>query len=373
MKSIYALFASLLLLSSVTVGGQELSAPIQVDGQVEEIPKNIFKADRYIYLWDVTHSMQGLDWDQDSIKYKYNKDTDIYDQVVEELVRDISIIPDESTEIVVIPFQNASPKSYQGTKHPWIYKTASGQNKQELISKIRSNKKEWLEYKYGTGTDVVPALSYVIHSVISSDRVNYLKILTDGKMKDEQGLRRLMAEWCQLANQNHSMYAFYISLNNEASIAMKKLIQEFQGCFKFVDKTDLANGALDFYQVLPYPTIAVNCNDQFAAQRPSVTVQLQEKSSRELPNSFKVHFEEENNPFLTVNNHLAAVKGNTFSLPLQFKMDLNSLKQHFQNGMKYPVRVKMKKEDGDNIYLLEDTITLYLSVDKEKKMTLNWE
>lgn len=372
MKSIYALFASLLLLSSVTVGGQELSAPIQTDGQVQEIPKNTFKNDRYIYLWDVTVSMQGKVWDDNSKKYTYNKDTDIYDQVVEELVRDISNIPDESTEIVVIPFQSASPNSYQGDKHPWIYKTASGQNKQDLIEKIRSNKKEWLKYSH-VNTDVVPALSYVIHSVVSSDRVNYLKILTDGNMSDLPGLRRLMAEWCQLANQNHSMYAFYISLNKEASITMHNLIQEFQSCFKFIDKTDLANGALDFYQVLPYPTIAVNCNDQFAAQRPSVTVQLQEKGSRELPNSFKVRFEEENNPFLTVNNYLAAVKGNTFSLPLQFKMDLNSLKQHFQNGMKYPVRVNMKKEDGDNIYLLEDTITLYLSVDKEKKMTLNWE
>ena len=54
-------------------------------------------------------------------------------------------------------------------------------------------------------------------------------------------------------------------------------------------------------------------------------------------------------------------------------MPLNDMKRYFSNGMKFPVKVKMNAVDGDNVYLLEDTVTLYLTVDKEKKMTLNWE
>ena len=43
------------------------------------------------------------------------------------------------------------------------------------------------------------------------------------------------------------------------------------------------------------------------------------------------------------------------------------------DGMKYPVKVHLTAVDGENVYLMEDTITLYLTVEKEKKMTLSWE
>lgn len=375
-KTLFALTA-LFLATPVALLAQEPENPAQpevrMDGQVQEIPKNTFKKDRYIYLWDVTVSMQGKVWNTSTNKYDYVKETDLYDQVVEEIVRDINSITDETTEIVVIPFQSASPNSYQGTKEPWICKTASGPNKQALIEKIRGSKKEWLKYAHGN-TDVVPALQFVIDKVISEDRVDYLKILTDGKMSDMEGLRKLMAQWCQLASRNNGMHAFYISLNAEASESIHAIIKnaQQQDCFKILDPGP-NHKALDFYQVIPYPSIAVNCNDQFASNSPSVTVQLQVKGPGKLPESFKARFEAQENDFVSVDNRILAVKDNSFVLPLQFKMGLNQMKNYFNNGMKYPVKVKMSAVDGENVYVLEDIITLYLTVEKQKKMTLTWE
>ncbi len=343
----------------------------QLDVQVQEIPKNTFKKDRYIYLWDVTVSMQGKVWNSTSKKYDYVKEADIYDQVVEEIVRDINSITDETTEIVVIPFQSASPNSYQSTNNPWICETASGPNKQALIDKIRSSKKDWLKYAHGN-TDVVPALSYVIGNIISDDRIDYLKILTDGKMADMDGLRSLMAKWCELASKKKGMHAFYISLNQEASESIQAIIRDAQqqGCFKIRKP---GPDPLAFFQVIPYPSIPVNCNDQLASSSPAVNVQLQVKGPGKLPDSFKVRFQAEDNPLLEVDNSIIQVKDNAFTLQLRFKTDMSGFKNTIHTGMKYPVKLYMIAENSDNVYLLENTVTLYLTLERQKKLTISWE
>ena len=384
MKKPILLLFSIFLLAPVTAWGQVSDEDtLKIDDtfvgeMVESIPTTAFKNDRYIYLWDVTHSMQGIGFVLNSKTGKYqqvhDKDSDIYDLVVEEMIRDINSITDETAEIVVIPFQSAAAGSYRGDKDPWIYKTASGANKQELIQRIQASKKNWLKYSHEV-TDVVPSLSYVINSVISDDREDYLKILTDGKMNDIEGLRKLMADWCAIARQKKSMHAFYISLNDEASEGIRAIISKAQeqekDCFKLIKPGDITK-VFEFYQVIPYPSIAVNANDMIAAEAPSVTAQLKVKGPGKLPESFKVKFESEENPFISV-NAVSAVDNNSFNVPLSFKMDLNGMKRHFHNGMKYPVRVHLTTVDGDNVYLLDDIVTLYITVEKEKKMTLSWE
>ena len=378
MKKTFLFLTAALCFASVPALAQNPDEVIEdalpVEGQVQSMPKVEFKKDRFIYLWDVTHSMQGRGfqnpktgkWDA------YVKEADIYDQVVEEMVRDINAITDETAEIVVIPFQSSAPGSYRGDQNPWIYRTASGANKQELIGKIQSSKKEWLKYRH-ENTDVVPALSFIINSVISEDRVDYLKILTDGKMHDTKGLQDLMARWCEIAGRKKDMHAFYITLNQEAAESIRKIIQEAENkdCIRVIDAEDDIT-KVTFYHVIPYPVIAVNANDQLASSSPSVTAQMQVKGPGKLPESFKVRFESEENPFLTV-DAVRSAKDNAFNLPLSFKMNLDEMKRHFTNGMKYPVKVHLTAVDGENVYLMEDTITLYLTVEKEKKMTLSWE
>ena len=50
---------------------------------------------RQTYLWDVTLSMKG-----------FGGAPDIYDAVVDVMIKDIESISNERTEIVVVPFQN---------------------------------------------------------------------------------------------------------------------------------------------------------------------------------------------------------------------------------------------------------------------------
>ena len=55
-----------------------------------------FKDVRQTYLWDVTLSMKG-----------FNGAPDIYDQVVDVMIKDINSVTNERTEIVVVPFQDS--------------------------------------------------------------------------------------------------------------------------------------------------------------------------------------------------------------------------------------------------------------------------
>ena len=64
-----------------------LSIGLRAQGQFKDV--------RQTYLWDVTLSMKG-----------YNGAPDIYDQVVDVMIKDIRSITDERTEIVVVPFQD---------------------------------------------------------------------------------------------------------------------------------------------------------------------------------------------------------------------------------------------------------------------------
>ena len=373
------IFGSLLLLiipicswGQVTEEDPLMDDTEYIDGMVESVPQVTFKKKRFIYLWDVTHSMQGKGF-QDPKTGKYNayrQEADIYDQVVAEMIRDINSITDETTEIVVIPFQSAAPGSYRGDKDPWIYETASGPNKQALISRIQASKKNWLTYQH-ENTDVVPALSYIIKSVISEDRVDYLKILTDGKMHDIEGLRKLMAQWCELAGRKKDMHAFHITLNDEAAESIRSIIKDAtdKECIRIIPP---GPDAICFYQVKPYPSIAVNANDQLASESPSVTAQMVIDGPGKLPETVKVRFESEENQFITV-NAVRSPKENAFTLPLEFKMNLDQMKRVFSRDMKYPVKVHMTVVDGKDVYLLEDVFTLYLTVKKEKKMTLGWE
>ena len=197
-------------------------------------------------------------------------------------------------------------------------------------------------------------------------------------MHDTDRLKDLLAQWCELAGRKKDMHAFYISLNDDADKSIRGIIKDAtdKECIHIIPPRDVggAEGAsvLCFYQVIPYPSIAVNANDQLASDSPSVTAQMKVKGPGKIPETCKVRFESEENPFIEVND-VRIAKDNAFTLPLKFKMNLDEMKRHFSRDMKYPVKVHMSVVDGENVYLLEDVFTLYLTVKKEKKMALSWE
>ena len=89
-----------------------LSLSLQAQGQFKDV--------RQTYLWDVTLSMKG-----------YNGAPNIYEKVVDVMVKDIQSITNERTEIVVIPFQD--------TKYCDVWRAfATEEGKADIIRHIRS-------------------------------------------------------------------------------------------------------------------------------------------------------------------------------------------------------------------------------------------
>ena len=131
-----------------------------------------FKSERVTYLWDVTLSMKG-----------YNGAENIYDRVLNDLIGDIKAIDDENTEIVVIPFQVDVCDVFRA------YATPEG--KDDLIEKLKSYNNTNV-----TNTDIAKPLKYVMDHVFTSDRTDYLMLLTDGTMQNMQPLYDLLNnEW----------------------------------------------------------------------------------------------------------------------------------------------------------------------------------
>ena len=66
------------------------------------------KTTRKIYLWDVTLSMKGY---ENGTYYTNDPSKNIYDNVLEWLVRDIKKVTDPQTEIYVFPFVNRTDET----------------------------------------------------------------------------------------------------------------------------------------------------------------------------------------------------------------------------------------------------------------------
>lgn len=166
------------------------------------------QGERRIYLWDVTLSMSG-----------FNGAPDIYDDVVRFLIRDISSLTDERTEIIVAPFQEAILES-------WTVK-ADEQGKRDIIDRIRSYRNT-LE----TRTDIVTSVNQVKERFIDNDHNNMLILLTDGLQSNDRrdpatgelikffgGQKRLHEEvvdtWQTYGKLNNA-YLLYVMLTSKA-------------------------------------------------------------------------------------------------------------------------------------------------------------
>ena len=119
---------------------------------------------RQTYLWDVTLSMQG----------KAPGAPDIWEPVKEALISDIQQIRDDRTEIVVIPFQH---KALEEWREP-----ATAEVKARLVTKIKAYKIPLHNYngKMTTMTCLYEPLLHVVNKVLSADKVDILKLMTDG-------------------------------------------------------------------------------------------------------------------------------------------------------------------------------------------------
>ena len=264
--------------------------------------QNHFKDMRRTYLWDVTLSMKG-----------YGGAPNIYEAVVDVIVRDIEAITDQRIEIVVVPFQN--------TAYCDVWRTmATPQGKKDIISKIRNYNNATV-----TGTCISAPLEYAINNIFTTDRIDIMYLMTDGNDNvNPAKLNAIMNRWCQIAEEK-DVYGYYILLtdaarNGDLSIKLKGICR-----FKEID----ANGNLAGINSIAQESarfaegIFINIRDEYKKPKRLEFVQY---LGTEAPEGFKIHFRTRPNPYVHIDETATMRADNSVELHPQFLMSQDSLK-----------------------------------------------
>lgn len=225
---------------------------------------------RQTYLWDVTLSMKG----------KAAGCPNIWDKVKASMIDDIKQISDERTEIVVIPFQHKALETWRE------YATPAG--KESLIQKIKGYSLPLFEFggKMTTMTDLHAPLQYCVDNVISADKVDILKLMTDGVSDMNQDkYEAFLKDWCEVAKQKDA-YGFYIMLTDAAKAGLTTLRQIDPCRFEPVDVSQMGGTTISVLALAPQATYAFNVRDDYGKD---ITLKFTPSGNGNIPTDYKVH------------------------------------------------------------------------------------
>ncbi len=186
---------------------------LNVSGQIDQKTNHIF-------VWDVTQSMKG-----------YNGAPDIYQDVVDLIVRSLNNIEADGSDIYIIPFKDKVLQTY--------YKKATPEGIASAIDFVQNFEDNAITY-----TNICIAWERAIE-LVSTKNKNMIYLLTDGKQNskqsgyDESCLLRVIDQYCALANNTDNTYTFYISFyDKELPSAVKnKLKNSCPEHLRFIEGT----------------------------------------------------------------------------------------------------------------------------------------
>lgn len=228
------------------------------------------KDTRQTYLWDVTLSMKG----------KVAGCPNIWDKVKTSMIDDIMQISDDRIEIVVIPFQHKVLDIWKE------YATPDG--KARLVERIKKFQLPLFEFngKMTTMTDLHAPLQYCVDNVLSVDKIDILKLMTDGVSDMNQGkYEDLLRRWCRIAKEKDA-YGFYIMLTDAAKAGLTTL-QQIDPCrFEPVDVSKMNGATVSVLALTPQATYAFNVRDDYGKD---ITLTFTPSGNGSIPPGYKVH------------------------------------------------------------------------------------
>ena len=256
---------------------------------------------RQTYLWDVTLSMKG----------KVAGAPNIWEKVKQAIIEDIKQISDDRTEIVVIPFQH---KALEEWRQP---ATAAG--KDALIDKIKAYDIPLFDFdgKKTTMTCLYEPLQYVVDKVLTPDKVDILKLMTDG-IPDEhkKEYEQLLGNWCSIAKQKDA-YGFYIMLTSQA-VAGKTVLEKIDPCrFDAIDVAQLDGTNVGLLMLTPQQSIAFNVREDYGKD---ITIKYAHNGSGELQPGYKVHVYSYENSYVQIDQVLELKDDYTVTVKAQYLM-----------------------------------------------------
>lgn len=312
------------------------------------------KDERYIIVWDITHSMKGLG----SIP-----SPDIWDAVVEQIHNCVDAIVDERTEIVIL--------AYQDEPYRWLWReNATREGKAKLLKEVdATSDRIGTDPKTWTHTNLYAPLNYAIREVCNPDRINYLIFMTDGvhnspknSMNDLQGL---IEQWCDLAEQSNT-YACYVALtataNNEELTGLL-----IENCFRPISTTDLSK----IRQVTPATNaITINVRDDY---NKSKRVSLRVKGGNGLlPVGYKLHATVSENEYYTLDEVVTVGADNTVQISPRFKVSKAEVPA-FEGEMYQTLMLRPEKEmsAGDYQYVIYYEAPISVTLINKPEKTVN--
>lgn len=283
---------------------------------------NMVKDVRQTYLWDVTLSMQGKAKNPDG-----TFTPNIWNQVKSAIINDIESIQDDRTEIVVIPFQHKALDEWRE------FATESG--KKALISRIEAyriplytveeGKKVPAKGKGGTTwTCLYEPLQYVVDKVLSSDKVDILKLMTDGIPDEHQAeYEALLARWCQIAKEKDA-YGFYIMLTSQA-VAGRTVLEKINPCrFDPVNVESLGGTNVSLQVLRPQQTIAFNTREDYGKD---FVIKYAHNGSGDFQQGYKVHVYSETNEYIRVNQVVELREDYTVTVKAEYLMSQTKMRE----------------------------------------------
>lgn len=256
---------------------------------------------RQTYLWDVTLSMQG----------KAPGSPDIWEQVKEAIITDIQQISDDRTEIVVIPFQHKALDEWRE------FATVAG--KAKLIGKIKAYRIPLHNFggKMTTMTCLYEPLDYVEKNVLNADKVDILKLMTDGIPDEHQAeYEALLGRWCQIAQQKDA-YGFYIMLTDQAAEG-KAVLEKINPChFDAVDVAELGGTNVSLLMLTAQQTIAFSVRENYGEE---LTIKFAHNGSGSFQQGYKVHVYSYENSYIQVDQVVELREDYTVTVKVQYLM-----------------------------------------------------
>ena len=253
---------------------------------------------RQTYLWDVTLSMQGK-----------AGGPAIWEQVKTAIITDIQQISDDRTEIVVIPVQHKELDTWRE------YATTAG--KAALISKIKAYKIPLFNFggRMTTMTCLYHPLKYVVDNVLSPDKVDILKLMTDGISDEhETEYKGLLANWCQIAKQKDA-YGFYIMLTDEAAKG-RTVLQEINPCrFDAIDVAELNGTNVSLLMLSAQQTLAFNVREDYGKK---VTIKYAHSGSGTFQKGYKVHVYTQDNAYVKIDEVVELNEDYSVTVPANY-------------------------------------------------------
>ena len=308
------------------------------------------KTQRRVYLWDVTLSMFG----EKCVGGFVQKDPNglnIYKEVRNFLVQDIRSITDESTEIIVLPFQ-------VDVLDVWREK-ADVSGKRDIINKIENYPKQGCSW-----TNIVTPMEKLQKELIFSDKNNLLILLTDGVQSETHGGKARLVEhirrWDQFAKTN-SAYCLYVMLGEGEDEDLKGEIDKKDRMI-WTNKT--GGDIVDLHPASEL--ISINMENDRTASIP-----LKYKSSVVLPDNVKVCVTSNDN-VLNI-DQIVTVKDGLITFDMKYKEEYDILKTKLPETQRLFLQIELINRDelwknaGKILFFTNNTVQIEL-INKPEKL-----